>query len=122
MKALSVRQPWASWIISGEKTIEWRSWRAKYRGELLICSSARPDDLYHDLGIWTREKMPLGMALGIVTLVDVRAFTRDDVKGALFGDTDDSEIMGFAWVLENPRPITPFPVKGKLNFFNVDLG
>lgn len=36
MKALTLRQPWASLIPLGAKTIETRSWRTNYRGPLAI--------------------------------------------------------------------------------------
>ena len=36
MKALTIRQPWASLIAAGVKTIETRSWRTSYRGPLAI--------------------------------------------------------------------------------------
>ena len=36
MKALTVRQPWASLIAAGVKTIETRSWSSEYRGPLAI--------------------------------------------------------------------------------------
>lgn len=36
MKTLTVRQPFASGIAWGEKTIEHRSWSAGHRGPLLI--------------------------------------------------------------------------------------
>lgn len=36
MKALTIRQPWASLIAEGVKTIETRSWSTKYRGPIAI--------------------------------------------------------------------------------------
>ncbi|MBP7632493.1 MAG: ASCH domain-containing protein [Acidimicrobiales bacterium] len=36
MKALTIRQPWASLIAAGVKTIETRSWSTKYRGPIAI--------------------------------------------------------------------------------------
>lgn len=36
MKALTIRQPWASLIAHGVKTIETRSWSTEYRGPLAI--------------------------------------------------------------------------------------
>jgi hypothetical protein len=36
VKALTVRQPWASLIACGAKTIETRSWRTSYRGPIAI--------------------------------------------------------------------------------------
>lgn len=42
MKALTIRQPWASLIAHGVKTIETRSWRTHYRGPLAIHAGATP--------------------------------------------------------------------------------
>ena len=42
MKTLSIRQPYASLICRGIKTIENRSWDTFYRGKLLIHASGRP--------------------------------------------------------------------------------
>ena len=39
MKALSVKQPWASLIASGKKSLEIRTWRTDHRGPLLIVAS-----------------------------------------------------------------------------------
>ncbi len=36
MKTLTIRQPWASLVALGVKTIETRSWSTKYRGPLAI--------------------------------------------------------------------------------------
>jgi hypothetical protein len=41
MKALSVRQPYASAILAGVKTLEIRSWQTHYRSDLLICATAK---------------------------------------------------------------------------------
>lgn len=39
MKALTIKQPWASLIVHGIKDIENRTWRTDYRGPLLIHAS-----------------------------------------------------------------------------------
>lgn len=36
MKALTIQQPWASMIASGEKWVENRTWRTNYRGPMAI--------------------------------------------------------------------------------------
>lgn len=41
MKALTIRQPWASLIALGVKTIETRSWATKHRGPVLIHAGAK---------------------------------------------------------------------------------
>lgn len=109
MKALSVRQPWASLIASGEKTIEVRSRRTHYRGPLLICASRFVGTAPRDL--------PRGVALCIVDLVDCRSFDRSDCNAARFPGTDTD----FAWVLNNCRRIEHFAVLGRLGLFDVEL-
>ena len=36
MKVLTIKQPWTTLIMQGNKRYEFRSWQTKYRGELLI--------------------------------------------------------------------------------------
>jgi len=106
MKAISVKQPWANMIAAGEKTIESRTWATDYRGEILIVSSKKPDI------------PPAGYALAIATLVDCRSMSVLDEPAAQCRKT----LNAIAWVLENVRPIKkPFPVKGELGLFEVDL-
>jgi hypothetical protein len=119
MKALSIRQPWATFIAVGDKTVECRSWKTDYRGDLLICSSATKQELnWARMSDNERACFPLGQAVCVVTLADVRPFQKSDLKGAMTDEMPDPSI--YAWELENLRYIEPFPVKGKLNFFNVD--
>ena len=40
MKAISIKQPWASLIAHGIKDIENRTWRTNYRGRVLIHAGA----------------------------------------------------------------------------------
>ena len=106
MKALSVKQPYANMIASGQKTIETRLWYPEYRGDILIVSSKRPD--IH----------PAGFALAIVELVECRLMTVEDEVAA------KCEIYwgAFSWMLENIRPIkNPFPVRGQLKLYDVNV-
>jgi hypothetical protein len=43
LPVLSVRQPWASYLVSGFKTLELRSWSTGYRGWLWIHTGKKPD-------------------------------------------------------------------------------
>ena len=105
IKALSVKQPWAGMIASGQKTIETRTWETPYRGNLLIVSSKLP------------RIEPAGCALAIARLVDCRPMTVRDELTACCHVYPDAK----AWVLENIRPITPFYVKGSLGLYVVDV-
>lgn len=42
MKALSIKQPWASLIAHGIKDIENRTWKTKFRGRIYIHASGTP--------------------------------------------------------------------------------
>jgi hypothetical protein len=106
MKALSVKQPYANMIASGQKTIETRTWPTDYRGDLLICSSKKPDIAL------------AGYALAVVELYDCRPMTKADEAAARCELYDGA----WAWLLWDIRPIlVPFPVRGQLGLFEVDL-
>lgn len=36
MKVITIKQPWATLIAEGIKKYEFRTWKTKYRGEILI--------------------------------------------------------------------------------------
>lgn len=46
MVAISIRQPWAEFVIGGRKKIENRTWKSNYRGVLLIHAGRREDSLW----------------------------------------------------------------------------
>ena len=105
MKALSVHPYWAMEIVNGYKTIECRTWKTDYRGDLVICSTAKK---YHGT-------IP-GHALGVVTLADIVPFEKKHLKAA--GMLPSEFRPGcFAWILTDNRIITPQPAKGKLSLW-----
>jgi len=100
-------------IASGEKTIETRTWRTDYRGELLICSSKSfdknaPSYLFVDATCHIR-----GETICIVDLVDCVPMTDEHVIGACCQVYDGA----WAWMLENIRIVRNLPVKGQLGLF-----
>ena len=114
MKAISVKQPWASLIASGKKTIELRSWPITYRGPLVIVSSASPDR--DALGRFELASAPRGVTVALVDVVDVRPALAADQRAAL-GDILPGE---YAWCLERFRPLAPVRVRGRLGLYDVD--
>lgn len=93
MKALSLRADYAWDVLTGDKTVEYRSWPTKYRGDLLICATAQK----------IPETIP-GHAIVVVRVKDVKKL----------GERQ------YAWQLDHVRAIEPFPVKGRQRLFNVD--
>lgn len=106
MKALSVRPWWATAILHGAKTVECRTWRTSHRGDLLICSSARKEP----------GGIP-GHALCIVSLESIAPLTKDDLDDACLDGMPGKSC--YAWRLGDLRYVEPFPVKGRLNIFDV---
>ena len=71
MKALTIKQPWATLIIQGDKRFEFRSWQTKYRGELLIHAGKGIDkEAMKRLAKYLPAELPYGKILGKVKLVD----------------------------------------------------
>ena len=109
MKALTIHPLFACGIAFGLKTIEVRTWRTDYRGDILITSSGK---LLHDT-------IP-GHALCIARLDDVRPIKRKDAEFAMMRPADIN-LNCFAWCLSDIRLIKPVPVKGKLSLWNCDI-
>ena len=107
MKALTVKQPWASLIASGKKTLEVRTWQTSHRVPLLICSSKKPV-----LGL-----LPVGVSVCIVDVVDCRPMTAEDEAAACFACFDGA----YAWELKNVRAVEHKKVIGRLHIFEVDF-
>ena len=98
MKAITVRQPWASLIAAGVKTIETRSWRTDYRGPIAIHAGRhRPDP---QLVAAARPYLPTG------------SIEDTDIADQLpFGDFTDGR---YGWLLEGVQALhAPVLVKGK---------
>ena len=116
MKAISLKQPWAEMIADGTKTIETRMWSTKHRGLLLIVSSKKGDS-----AAYARfpEYCDLigGAAICVVKLIDCRPMTQDDEGAARCA----CEPGRFAWIFEDVQKVTPFPVKGQLSLYDVEV-
>ena len=113
MKALSIMPYYASCIASGEKVEEYRSWKTAHRGDLLICSSAKPVDP------WGRH--PAGVTCGFVELYDVKRvedFTPEDWAATCIPEQARPR-TGYGWMMRNPRRVVEMPVKGQLGLYNI---
>lgn len=119
MKALAIKQPWAWLIINGHKDIENRSWKTKFRGEILVHASKEIDKQFWHIKKWVEDD--LGIMLpdwqdletgGIVGKVTIA-----DCVGEHLSPWKQPESFGF--VLTNPIPMKFIPFSGKLGFFEV---
>jgi ASCH domain len=96
---LSVHQPFAGRLISGEQATELRSWRTLYRGRLWIFASRYRAGLATPLP-------PLGVILGSVRLTDCVP-----------------DAPGWCWLMTDPVPLAePVPVKGRSGLWPAPAG
>lgn len=123
-KCLSVKQPYADLLTHvvyrdelGEyhaaKTIEVRTRNTHYRGDLLVCSSAKPVDP------WGRH--PAGVICGFVELYDVKPiedFTPEDWAATCIPEQERPR-KGYGWLMRNPRRVVEMPIKGQLGIYNL---
>ena len=107
MKALSVKQPWASMIARREKTIETRTWRTFYRGPILIVASRSP----------IIKGLPTGVAVCRCDLINVRPMKKEDEAAARCEFYDGA----YAWVLSGVQLTLQFMVRGKPGLYDVDV-
>ena len=85
MKALTLLPDWAMLMFQGEKTVEFRTWKTDYRGDVIICSSARKV-----------KGCISGHALLVANLVEVVPFTKSHLDAAAM-DYMPSQ-TGYAWI------------------------
>ena len=121
MKCLTIKQPWASLIVNGYKRYEFRSWKTKYRGKILIHA---------------------GMSLEKECVDRFKKYNLDYIKGAIIGEAEivdcilvdacfddnlrkendivySSDHVGlYAWKLDNIKKYDePIYIKGKLSLW-----
>jgi len=120
--ALTVKQPYASDLLTFDrhekgfdyalKSIEVRTKKIHYRGQILITSSAYPV-------IYGLES---GVILGFVDLYDCRmvnTFTKEDWENTRI-PTDKRKFYqnGFGWFMRSPERVIELPVKGQVGLWN----
>lgn len=121
MKALTIKQPWATLIMHHGKDVENRSWPTSFRGQVAITSSKASTEYDYDMAMGlmsmlgkpfprcSPETIPRGFILGTVEIYDC------------LGGSNSPWFFGeYGFLLRNPRPLAvPIPIKGKLGFWDL---
>lgn len=127
MKVLTIKQPWATLIMQGDKRFEFRSWKTKYRGELLIHAGKGIDkESLERLKKYLPEELPAGKILGKVNLTNC---IKCDEKFKEMCLKENKDIYGkssfdeaYAWELNNVEVFdAPIEAKGKLSFWEYNI-
>lgn len=125
MKVLTIKNPWATLIIDGYKKYEFRSWKTKYRGKILIHSSIGLEkDMLKKFKDYNLDCIN-GAIIGEADLTDC-ILVNDEFNNKLrnidpivYGKSNHVET--YAWKLENVKKYeNPIYIKGKLGLWNYE--
>ncbi len=130
MKALSIKQPWATLLVHGRKTIEVRRWQLHYRGPLLIHAAripdSRPEARQHVPPELEEDTQQFGGIIGIGRLHDCKVyhslseFVAD--QASHLNDPSWFEPTGLFGLCFRELRVLPFHrVKGNVKLFEVDV-
>lgn len=133
MRALTVCQPYAHLIMTGEKRVENRTWATKYRGRMYIHAGRSRDWLDAQCipgatdvraVYYNGARLAFGAVVGIVTLIDCVNY--DDVGKGIHDKAHpwlaaDKHSSGpWCWIFaEHPTPVGPWPWKGAQGLFDI---
>ena len=123
MKAITIKQPFASLIAAGIKEYEFRTWKTHYRGEILIHAGMGKDKD-------AMQKFASGLDCPggyIVARAYLSACIRvDDAFRAILREKNPelyswfikhTDWEGYAFKLEQMEKISPIPCKGRLSIW-----
>jgi hypothetical protein len=129
MKALSIKEPFASELVYGNKTTETRSWACpkKYIGTtIFIHASKKPDKNTNEAKyIYEHRKITHeGCVIGMGRIKACRQMTKEYCDYMRERDPDNYktgfyEPGRYAWEFENIVPLEPTEKKGKLGLWEI---
>lgn len=122
IKAISIRHPWIDLILDGRKTVELRGRATSHRGDLHLHASKvygpAEKAAAERLGVPAPPPDKLGVVLGKVRLVECHK-VRDEDWGAALAEPRPTK--PYAWLLEKPKHVKPFPAKGSRVLFEIEM-
>lgn len=127
MKVITIKQPFATLIAEGLKEYEFRTWKTKYRGEILIHAGKGIDKKamkkYEHLNL----EYPSGCIIAKVELADciyiddsIRKLLQKKNQVVYSNIIEHTEWKGYGFQLEKVEKIKPIPVNGKLSLWDYD--
>lgn len=127
MKVITIKQPWTTLIAKGYKEYEFRTWKTKYRGDILIHAGKGIDkkamSRFENLNL----ECPKGCIIAKAKITDCiyvdDKFVRDvvpknpEVYKELI-NKDNWNVYGFK--IEDVEEIEPIQINGKLSLWDYD--
>ncbi len=125
MKALTIKEPWATLIIEGYKKYEFRSWKTSYRGKILIHAGLSIEkDSVERFKKYNLNYIK-GAIIGEAVLTDCILVDEKinqellNINETVYGRSNHEGL--YAWKLENIKKYDkPIYIKGKLGLWNYE--
>lgn len=127
MKVITIKQPFATLIAEGLKEYEFRTWKTKYRGDILIHAGKGVDKNAMKQFKHLNLEYPAGCIIAKATITDcinideeARKMLKEKNPLAYSSIIKHSEWDGFGFKLENVEKVEPISVNGKLSLWDYD--
>lgn len=125
MKAITIKQPFATLIAEGLKEYEFRTWKTKFTGEILIHAGKSADKKAMERFKHLNLDYPLGCIIAKASITDC-IYVDDKLKKELakkdplvyYGIINDLNWNGYGFKLDNIKKINPININGKLSLWD----
>lgn len=125
MKVITIKQPFATLIAKGYKEYEFRTWKTKYRGDILIHAGKGVDKKAMEKFKHLNLEYPTGCILAKAHLTDCIYVDKTIIKILKEEDSlvyeniiKHTEWDGYGFKLEDIVEIEPIPINGKLSLWD----
>ena len=126
MKVITIKQPWATLIAKGYKEYEFRTWKTKYRGEILIHAGKGTDKeamtRFEDLKL----EYPEGCIIAKAKITDC-IYVDDNFRKRVipknpnvYKSLNRTEWEGYGFKIEEVEEIRSIKINGKLSLWEYD--
>ncbi len=125
MKVLTLKQPWATLVAEGIKKYEFRSWKTKFRGKVLIHAGAGIDKKEMEKFKNLNLAFPSKKIIAIVDIDDCLELN-DELNKKIIAENNiaygDKYRSGYAWKLSNVKKLNiNKSINGQLGLWNYDI-
>lgn len=127
MKAITIKQPWATLIAEGYKEYEFRTWKTKYRGDILIHAGKGIDKKAMERFKNLNLEYPVGQIIAKATITDC-IYVDEEFSQKMYkknpavykGLINKDDWDGYGFKLENVEKLNPIEANGKLSLWDYD--
>ena len=127
IKAITIKQPFASLIAEGIKEYEFRMWKTNYRGEIYIHAGKGIDKEAMKKYRHYNLEYPSGCIIAKANLTDCikiddnfRKILKNKKSDIYDNVVNKNSNQNYAFKLENIEKIKPIKAKGKLSFWKYE--